>query len=176
MDCPKCGYVMSDLDVECARCKRLGEKGAKEPPRAVEAPAPPPPVAPPTPSIPIGPAIGPTPPRAAPQQTQRAAPAAAGGGGVGLILLVWLVWHFLLAPAQMHQSGVTLAQFNNLQTGMTLDEVQSAIGQGTLASKSEMDGFEVSIYEWQGNGDVGANMNATFENGKLTSKAQAGLK
>ncbi|HCU35818.1 MAG TPA: hypothetical protein DGT21_10295 [Armatimonadetes bacterium] len=23
MDCPKCGYVMSDFDVECPRCKRL---------------------------------------------------------------------------------------------------------------------------------------------------------
>lgn len=30
MNCPKCGYLMSDLDLECPRCKRLGNQGAQE--------------------------------------------------------------------------------------------------------------------------------------------------
>lgn len=46
MDCPKCGFVMSDFDVECPRCKRMGENAGKQaPPAAV--PPPPPPVGPP---------------------------------------------------------------------------------------------------------------------------------
>lgn len=50
MDCPKCGFVMSDFDVECPRCKRMREKAAKEPsPAAAPPPPPPPAMAPPPP-------------------------------------------------------------------------------------------------------------------------------
>lgn len=45
MDCPKCGFVMSDLDVECPRCKRMEEEAAKAPPPPA-APPPPRPAAP----------------------------------------------------------------------------------------------------------------------------------
>lgn len=49
MDCPKCGFVMSDLDVDCPRCKRLGENaktvGNVAKTQAAATP-PPPPVAP----------------------------------------------------------------------------------------------------------------------------------
>lgn len=41
MNCPKCGYVMSDLDIECPRCKRLEQQGAQ--------PQKPPPASPATP-------------------------------------------------------------------------------------------------------------------------------
>ena len=31
MDCPKCGYAMSEFDTDCPRCKRLGAKTASNP-------------------------------------------------------------------------------------------------------------------------------------------------
>jgi len=34
MDCPKCGYVMSDLDAECARCRRMDQQVKDPPPTA----------------------------------------------------------------------------------------------------------------------------------------------
>jgi hypothetical protein len=39
MDCPKCGYAMSDFDVDCPRCKRMEEA----PSAALSRPPPPPP-------------------------------------------------------------------------------------------------------------------------------------
>jgi prepilin-type N-terminal cleavage/methylation domain-containing protein len=112
----------------------------------------------------------------APGQGANAAPAAAGGGGIVLLVLLYLLWHFVLARAKVHQSGVTLEQFNKLETGMTVDEVNSMLGPGTLAARSGFAVFEVTGYTWQGNGDIGANMSVQFENGRLTTKAQAGLK
>lgn len=45
MDCPKCGYMMTDLEVECPRCKRIGAP-VKRP-----APPSPPPAAPAYPPV-----------------------------------------------------------------------------------------------------------------------------
>ncbi len=35
MQCPKCGFVMSELDTECLRCKRMGGNAAAAPARSV---------------------------------------------------------------------------------------------------------------------------------------------
>jgi len=52
MQCPKCGYVMDDFAVECARCKRLAENQPASPAPPPE-PPPPPPEAVAQPAVPL---------------------------------------------------------------------------------------------------------------------------
>ena len=85
----------------------------------------------------------------------------------------------------MIQNGGILQQtkesFDHIQPGMSYSEVVSIVGDPTETSvDSESDlGFaklRITIYTWYVNDSVGANFNVTFENGKVVSKAQAGLK
>lgn len=72
MNCPKCGYVMSDFDEACPRCQRLGAQAA------------------PAPFVPPAPAR-PTPP--APSTADKQAAAAGGclGGCMGASFGIWFV-------------------------------------------------------------------------------------
>jgi len=82
------------------------------------------------------------------------------------------------APAAPRpQTGVTMANFSRLQSGMSYPEAVSILGaEGTVMSSSDIAGYSTVMYQWDGEGGFGANMNATFQNGKLVSKAQFGLK
>ena len=72
---------------------------------------------------------------------------------------------------------ITLEEYNKIESGMTYDEVKEIIGSdGELLSTSSMNDYTISIYVWYGEGMIGANANVTFTNGKVTGKAQAGLK
>lgn len=76
-------------------------------------------------------------------------------------------------------SNITLAKFNQLQNGMSYEQVvqvlgapgevmsENAFGEGAYRTHTVM-------YTWQVG--VMANMNCMFQNGKLMSKAQFGLK
>jgi hypothetical protein len=76
---------------------------------------------------------------------------------------------------------VSLADYNQIQTGMSYTQVESIIGSpGTETAHTHMDGvsgvmpsIDDVIYSWQ-NAD-GSNMLAMFQNDRLTTKAQAGL-
>ena len=74
--------------------------------------------------------------------------------------------------------GVTMANFNRLQNGMTYAEVVKILGkegeeQGVLGSGRD----KVVMYKWDAdNGDSGARLDAFFKNGKLDSKLQFALK
>jgi hypothetical protein len=73
--------------------------------------------------------------------------------------------------------GVTLANFMSLSNGMSYSQVCGILGSGgELLSEVHAEGYHIQIYCWYGRGDLGANMNATFENGRLTGKAQFGLR
>lgn len=74
--------------------------------------------------------------------------------------------------------GVTKANFEKIKTGMKYEEVVKILGkEGELISENELAGYKTSMYQWEGDeGDFGANMNAMFQNGKLVSKSQFGLK
>lgn len=62
--------------------------------------------------------------------------------------------------------------FNN---GMTYDEIKDIIGsEGEL--QSEVAGYKIQMYMWNGEKGIGANANVTFQNGKVQAKAQFGLK
>ena len=63
---------------------------------------------------------------------------------------------------------------------MTYKEVCEIVGgEGTLGSSVDLDmgdEYKTEIYQWTGNGSIGANANVTFQGGKVVSKAQVGLK
>lgn len=75
-----------------------------------------------------------------------------------------------------------MRQYNAVRTGMPYGQVVSVLGtQGTELSRSEIKGVSgvtddlvTVMYAWQ-NPD-GSNMNVMFQNDKVVSKAQFGLK
>ena len=71
---------------------------------------------------------------------------------------------------------ITKEEFNKIETGMTYNEVKKIIGSsGELTSKVE-GVVVIEMYTWYGNGTAGSNANVTFQDGKVTGKAQFGLK
>ena len=68
---------------------------------------------------------------------------------------------------------ITLDKFNQIQTGMTYEEVVAIIGEeGTLSSESSYGDYSSKIYSWS-NGI--ANATISFSNGKVSAKSQFGL-
>ena len=61
---------------------------------------------------------------------------------------------------------------------MTYAQVVQILGkEGEELSSNEMGGYKIVMYQWDGDGGgSGAKINAFFENGKLDSKLQFGLK
>jgi hypothetical protein len=79
-------------------------------------------------------------------------------------------------PMNLGTSLASMEDFNTLQAGMSYSQVCDIVGdQGTEMSRSEIAGYQTIMYSWNGNGILGANMTAMFQNGKLVSKAQFGL-
>lgn len=77
--------------------------------------------------------------------------------------------------AGVESSQVTMANFSNIATGMSYKQVSTILGEsGTELSRNDIAGFETVMYQWQSSG-LG-NMNAMFQNGRLISKAQFGLR
>ena len=74
--------------------------------------------------------------------------------------------------------GVTAAGFAAISPGMTYDQVVAILGRtGEVAVDQKTDQFHTIIYRWKADrGSLGANMSVTFQNDKMVSKAQAGLK
>lgn len=78
---------------------------------------------------------------------------------------------------EQKQDRLNLEKFNKIETGMSYQEVVNIIGEeGTVLSESEIGNIKSTIYSWYGEGSIGANANITFQNGKVVSKAQVGLK
>lgn len=73
-----------------------------------------------------------------------------------------------------NDAKVTLDKYNQIKEGMTVEEVKGILGEGQETSYTEMVGTKIEMYSWI-NFD-GANMNATFQDGKMNMKAQFGLK
>jgi hypothetical protein len=73
-------------------------------------------------------------------------------------------------------TGVTKANYNELKTGMTYSQVVQVLGKdGDELSSNEIGDIKTVMYKWDGD-SFGSNMNAMFQNDKLMSKAQIGLK
>lgn len=76
----------------------------------------------------------------------------------------------------------TKEDFAKIEKGMTYREVADIIGWGgkasdVLISEAGEKGTEAytAIYQFEGKGDIGANVVTAFQGGKLISKAQSGL-
>ncbi len=82
-----------------------------------------------------------------------------------------------VAPATTSPaSGVTMANFSRLKNGMPYEQVVGILGkEGMELSRNQIADIETVMYQWNGEG-FGANMNAIFQQNKLMSKSQFGLK
>lgn len=72
---------------------------------------------------------------------------------------------------------ITMDEYDQIETGMSYDEVQEIVGSaGEVSSQVETGGIKIVIITWYGNGVAGSNANVTFTNNEVTAKAQVGLK
>lgn len=70
---------------------------------------------------------------------------------------------------------ITLEQYNQVQDGMTYDEVVALFGgKETSSSESEVAGIKSQIMTWNGNGDFSV-VSIGFIDGQVSSKSQTGL-
>lgn len=72
---------------------------------------------------------------------------------------------------------VTMSKYLQLQTGMSYSEAVDILGKsGTEISSGEIvPGYKIQMFQWFNEAQTG-NMNATFQNDRLTTKAQFGLR
>lgn len=70
---------------------------------------------------------------------------------------------------------VTQANYERLAHGMSYAEAAQILGPGTEISRADLGGVTTVMYRWRAGTD-GANMNATFQDDQLVSKAQMGLR
>ena len=75
--------------------------------------------------------------------------------------------------------GISLKEFNQIENGMTYEEVCKIIGcDGELRSEADLNigsQYATKIYTWKGEKGLGANANVTFQGGVVIAKAQVGL-
>lgn len=80
------------------------------------------------------------------------------------------------ARPQRNSPAINAAEFAALRTGMSRAAATEIVGSpGELISESDIAGYRTIMVQWQGDG-FGANANAMFQNDRLISKAQLGLK
>ena len=80
------------------------------------------------------------------------------------------------SKTQPVKKKLSLAAYNQIQSGMSYQEVTNILGkEGTELSRVEIPGMPTTVmYQWEGFGGL-QNMNATFQDDALISKAQLGL-
>jgi hypothetical protein len=79
-------------------------------------------------------------------------------------------------PPPTNLPSISLAEFDAIQTGWTLQMVIDTVGgAGQQLSHFELSGFVSDIYMWDGEGGFGANANVELQNGRVIGKAQFGL-
>lgn len=74
---------------------------------------------------------------------------------------------------------ISLEEFNQIKTGMTIQDVYDIVGSsGTMISEVDLglgSEYRTIMFQWDGEGSLGANANVTFQGGKVIEKAQFGL-
>lgn len=67
-------------------------------------------------------------------------------------------------------------EYTHVKAGMTIEQVNQLLGEPQDTSEAEVDGFKSETITYKARGDLGANIVVSFDNGKMSSKAQTGLK
>jgi hypothetical protein len=83
------------------------------------------------------------------------------------------------APVKKNDPDISKAEFDAIENGMTYAEVVKIIGgEGEVMSEIGVKGeeFYTIMYMYDGEKGLGSNANFTFQDGKLSMKAQYGLK
>lgn len=83
------------------------------------------------------------------------------------------------ANSPINLPTISKSEFDALTNGMSYDEVVEIIGgSGEVLSEtgSPGDAYYTVMYMWEGEGELGANANVMFQDNKLISKAQYGLR
>jgi hypothetical protein len=72
---------------------------------------------------------------------------------------------------------IDLGEYLALTDGISYERATQIVGNGGIeASRSAIGGTVTVMIQWDGIGGFGANANAMFQDGKLISKAQYGLR
>lgn len=71
------------------------------------------------------------------------------------------------------ESKINYENFLKIEMGQSYDDIVALLGEGTQKSSSEVAGIKTALYLW--NGDGITSISATIQDGKIASKAQAGL-
>ena len=80
-----------------------------------------------------------------------------------------------LTSSSSESQLVTMSEYNQIYDGMTYGDVVRIIGsRGEELSRSSTADYTITMYAWTNKN--GSNMTAMFENGKLTTKSQIGLR
>ncbi|MBV4440091.1 DUF3862 domain-containing protein [Clostridium tyrobutyricum] len=69
---------------------------------------------------------------------------------------------------------VTMDKYNQVKNGMGYSQVKNILGEGELTSQTSLLGTKSEIYSWFNSN--GSNLNVTFTNGAVDTKAQFQLK
>ena len=78
-------------------------------------------------------------------------------------------WKRALIPV-----GLTLANYNRLNVGMSRSEVEEYLGPGKQKISNSLGEYTSELYEWRG--PHGATVIVAFSGGKLSGKSQDGLR
>ena len=82
-----------------------------------------------------------------------------------------------LFGAHSSRCQVSFERFDSKTAGMSYTIVEQILGcPGREMSRSDIAGYSTVMYGWDGQGMLGSNMNAMFQNGSLVNKAQFGLR
>ena len=109
----------------------------------------------------------------APQPAPQAKPVPKKNKIISAISIVIIVVCIVLIMSVLNGPKITKAEYDKIKDGMTYSQVCDIIGgEGELGSSFG----GASVYTWEGVGSTGANAVITFYNGKVTGKAQAGLR
>lgn len=75
-----------------------------------------------------------------------------------------------------NDNKITLAEFNQIETGMSYEETCDIIGgSGTVVSETNISGYHTVMISWYGKGSSVANANVTIMNDAVIGKSQLGL-
>ena len=104
-------------------------------------------------------------------------------GIVGLVLLGVVIGALTDSSSPTSSDGnkptMTMEEFSQLKDGMSYEDATAIIGgPGEVMSESGTKGeaLHTIMYQYKGEGDLGANANVMFQGNKLNTKAQFGLK